>query len=232
MFSCSVIIPCYRDEAGLACLLEQLQRLPLRPLEIIVVDGASSSKCREICIENKALWLVSEPCRGHQLLAGSAVARGDILWFLHADTRLSNDPVSAIFRAIKQQAVGGYFRFCFDAPRAWPAIFIEPAIALRCRFGVPYGDQGLFVLRHIYIMAGGHAPLPLFEEVHLVHRVRRLGHFLPLHDPIFVNPRRWLRDGWWWRTWKNRKLALNFARGVAPNKLAARYRSDNPTRIS
>ena len=232
MLSCSVIIPCYRDEAELTCLLGQLQKLPQTLLEIIVVDGAGSHKCQEICIKNQASWLASEPCRGRQLLAGAAMARGDILWFLHADARLSVDPLSAIFRAIEQGAVGGYFRFCFDAPRAWPAFFLEPAIALRCRFGVPYGDQGLFVLRQIYTKVGGHAPFPLFEEVHLVNRVRRLGRFCPLRDPIFVNPRRWLRDGWWRRTWKNRKLALNFARGVAPNKLVARYRSDNPSRIS
>ena len=232
MLSCSIIIPCYRDETKLKQLLRQLRELPRAPLEIIVVDGKSSDKCHEICIDNQAVWLASDPCRGRQLRAGAAMARGDILWFLHADVRLSRDPLSAMYESIEQGAVGGYFRFCFDAPRAWPAVLLEPAIALRCRIGVPYGDQGLFVLSQIYTKAGGHAPWPLFEEVDLVNGVRRLGRFCPLRDPIFVNPRRWLRDGWWRRTWKNRKLALNYARGVAPTKLAARYRSDNPSRIS
>ena len=232
MRSCSVIIPCYRDEAELTHLLEQLREIPRAPLEIIVVDGAASDQCQKICNIYQVSRLVSEPCRGRQLLAGAARARGDVLWFLHADARLSFDPLTAICRVIDKGAVGGYFRFRFDVPRAWPVFFLEPAIALRCRFGVPYGDQGLFVLRQIYIKADGHAPLPLFEEVHLVNRVRRLGRFYPLCEPIFVNPRRWLRDGWWRRTWKNRKLALNFACGVAPNKLAAHYRSDNPSRIS
>ncbi|MBA2483538.1 MAG: TIGR04283 family arsenosugar biosynthesis glycosyltransferase [Nitrosomonas sp.] len=231
MYSCSIIIPCYRDETKLTHLLDQLRKLPLAPLEIIVVDGASSSDCHEICRKNQALWLPSEPCRGLQLRAGAAIAQGEILWFLHADTRLSPNPLSAIINAIEHGAAGGYFRFCFDAPRAWPAVLLEPAIALRCRIGVPYGDQGLFVLSQIYIKAGGHAPWPLFEEVDLVNGVRRLGRFYPLREPIFVNPRRWLRDGWWRRTWKNRKLALSFARGVAPNKLATRYHSDNPSQI-
>lgn len=213
-------------------LLDQLRKLPPAPLEIIVVDGADSSECHEICKNNQALWLASEPCRGRQLRAGAAIARGDILWFLHADARLSPNSFSAIFNTIELGAVGGYFRFCFDAPRAWPAVLLEPAIALRCRIGVPYGDQGLFVLSQIYTKAGGHAPWPLFEEVDLVNGVRRLGRFYPLREPIFVNPRRWLRDGWWRRTWKNRKLALSFARGVAPNKLATRYHSDNPSQIS
>lgn len=233
MLSCSVIIPCYRDETALAHLLDGLRKLPQSPAEIIVVDGAGSNKCREICIAHQAVWLADEPCRGRQFLAGAAVAQSEILWFLHADAGLSPNPLLAINRAIRQGAVGGYFRFRFGAPRAWPAFFLEPAIALRCRFGVPYGDQGIFVLRRIYNKAGGHAPLLLFEEVRLVKEVRRLGRFLPLRDPIFVNPRRWLCDGWWRRTWRNRKLALNYARGVAPNKLAALYRSsDNPSQIS
>ena len=131
----------------------------------------------------------------------------------------------AMTKAFEQGAVGGYFRFRFAAPHAWPASILEPAIALRCRFGVPYGDQGIFIARQAYHQIGGHAPWPLFEEVPLVHAARRCGKFLPLSEPIFVDSRRWQRDGWWRRTWHNRWLALNFMRGVAPRELASRYHS-------
>jgi rSAM/selenodomain-associated transferase 2 len=235
MSSFSLIIPCYHDEASLASLLGQLRSLPGTSshgvqgvqviLEIIVVDGADDQKCREVCGQYDARWVPSEPCRGRQLLAGAALARGEALWFLHADARLPPDPVLAMERALEQNAVGGYFRFRFDAPRAWPALLLEPAIALRCRVGVPYGDQGLFMTRRAYMDAGGHSPWPLFEEVALVRGLRRLGRFVPLHEPLFIDPRRWHRDGWWRRTWVNRNLALAFARGAKPDRLAARYRS-------
>jgi hypothetical protein len=127
--------------------------------------------------------------------------------------------------ALAQGALGGYFRFRFDRPRAWPALLLEPAIAFRCRFGIPYGDQGLFMRRNAYWEAGGHSPWPLFEEVDLINGLRRLGRFMPLREPILVDPRRWDRDGWWRRTWINRNLALAFARGASPAQLAARYRS-------
>lgn len=221
----SVIIPCYHDEARLANLLSQLQNVPHRPMEIVVVDGANRQACRRICHRYGASWLASEPCRGRQLLAGAALAQGDALWFLHADCRLPPDPITAMRRAIEQGAVGGYFRFCFDAPRAWPALLLESAIALRCRFGIPYGDQGLFMTHHAYAEAGGHSPVSLFEEVSLVRGLRRQGRFLALRNPLFVDPRRWHRDGWWRRTWINRNLALAFACGVPPDKLAARYYS-------
>lgn len=221
----SVIIPCYHDEDKLASLLDQLQNLKNSPHEIIVVDGASGEACRKLCDQYGVRWQAAQPCRGQQLLAGAALANGDALWFLHADNRLSPDPIIPMERVFEQGASGGYFRFRFDFPRAWPALLLEPAIAFRCRLGVPYGDQGLFMTRRAYDEAGGHSPWPLFEEVSLVRTLRRLGRFLPLREPIFVDPRRWHHDGWWRRTWVNRNLALAFARGVPPDRLAVRYRS-------
>lgn len=225
MFNVSIIIPCYNDEQMLVKLLGQIQQLPNMPSEVIVVDGATNLTCKEICHQYEAIWLANEPCRGKQLLAGAAQAQGDVLWFLHADASLPKDPIAAISSALNKGAIGGYFKFKFSAPRAWPAYILEPAIAVRCRFGIPYGDQGLFMLKKYYMKANGHAPWPLFEEVPLVKNLRKLGHFKALEEPLFVDPRRWQRDGWWRRTWGNRKLALAFTRGRAPNELALQYRS-------
>lgn len=225
MLNFSIIVPCFHDEEKLTCLLAQLQKLPHKPLEIIVVDAANSESCAELCAQFAAKWIASEPCRGQQLLTGAAQAKGDVLWFLHADALLSADPLTAMTKAIEQGATGGYFRFRFAAPRSWPVFILEPLIALRCRIGVPYGDQGIFIARPVYQQVGGHAPWPLFEEVPLVRAARRFGKFLPLTAPIFIDPRRWQRDGWWRRTWHNRKLALNFMCGVTPQELASRYHS-------
>jgi rSAM/selenodomain-associated transferase 2 len=225
MLRFSVIIPCYHDQAKLADLLGQLRQLPDLSAEIIVVDGARDLACGRICQQYGAQWLPAEPCRGQQLRTGAALAKGDTFWFLHADNQLPPDPLRAMQLALDRGAVGGYFRFRFDHPRAWPALLLEPAIAFRCRCGIPYGDQGLFMRRNAYWEAGGHSPWPLFEEVDLINGLRRQGRFVPLHEPIFVNPRRWHRDGWWRRTWLNRNLALAFAWGASPDSLAARYRS-------
>ncbi len=226
----SVIIPCYKDEATLAHLLNQLRTLPQRPFEIIVVDGANHKLCRKICAKYQARWLASKPNRGQQLLAGANLAQGNVLWFLHADAHLPSNPLNAMNKAFNRGAIGGYFRFRFDTPRVWPALLLEPAIALRCRFGIPYGDQGIFISKQIYTQIGGHAPWSLFEEVPLVRGARQLGRFLPLNEALLVNPRRWQHDGWWQRTWHNRKLALNFVCGIAPNTLASRYRSPSKER--
>lgn len=221
----SIIIPCYRDQTQILALLQQLKALTILPIEVIVVDAASDPICHDICVEYGAQWYRSEPCRGRQLLQGAQVASGDVLWFLHADVRISPNAFAEITHAIERGAVGGYFRFAFDGPPAWPMLILEPAIELRSRFGTPYGDQGIFVKKTVYFEVGGHAPWPLFEEVPLVRKLRNLGHFQPLLHPIWVDSRRWQQDGWWHRTMQNRMLALRFALGASPDTLVKHYHS-------
>lgn len=220
----SVIIPCYYDELRLCCLLRQLGALSRRPEEIIVIDAADSPECRALCQEYGAIHLASTPSRGRQLKAGADRAQGGVLWFLHADARLMGDPLTVMTGVLEKGAVGGYFRFRFDEPRSWEATFLETAIAIRTRFGIPYGDQGLFMTREAYFLSGGHAPWPLFEEVPLVQGLRRNGRFTALGESILVDPRRWIEEGWWRRTWRNRFLALLFFFDVPPERLAVHYK--------
>ncbi|UJP05646.1 MAG: TIGR04283 family arsenosugar biosynthesis glycosyltransferase [Nitrosomonas sp.] len=226
MHSISVVIPCYRDDSRLARLLTQLRQLTHPPLEIIVVDAADSLRCAGICRHFQARRIAAAPCRGKQLRLGAADAKGDVLWFVHADAQIPNDALTAITLAIAGGAIGGYFRFRFAGPRSRVARFLEYAIAIRCRFGgVPYGDQGLFMLRTAYREIGGHAPWPLFEEVPLIQAIRRIGRLVPVTEPIQVDAHRWQRDGWWRRTLQNRILVLRFICGASPQQLAAHYHS-------
>lgn len=230
----SVIIPCWRDEQALTQLLSSLvalfQAAEVKG-EIIVVDGASSEPCRTLCARHGATWLPSAPCRGDQLRLGASNARHPLLWFLHADTRLLGNPLPSMLTAVADGAVGGYFKFRFAGQTGWQGALLERLIALRTHFGVPYGDQGLFVTAEAYQRCGQHSPWPLFEEVELVKRLRRNGRFVRVNDGIRVDPRRWQRDGWWRRSLRNRLLALQFACGVPAERLAERYtarHSDRP----
>jgi len=222
----SVIIPCLHDEEHLARLLGQLRKtapMEARPLQVIVVDAGRSEQCRDLCLEHDVLWIASAPCRGEQLRQGAALAGGDILWFLHADAVLDGQPLAALRQAVADGAVGGYFAFRFAGAPCWQARVLEWAVNRRTQVGVPYGDQGLFARRDAYLAAGRHAPWPLFEEVPLVQGLRALGDFRRLGHGLRVNARRWQRDGWWRRALRNRLLALGFALGIAPQRLARLY---------
>lgn len=222
----SVIIPCLRDESVLERLLGQLREMASQdgqPLQVIVVDGAAGKRCRALCERYGALWVAAEPCRGEQLRQGAALATCDILWFLHADAELDGQPLAALRQAIAEGATGGCFAFRFGGPPSWQGRLIERATNWRSRFGVPYGDQGLFAARAAYFAAGQHAPWPLFEEVPLVRGLRALGEWRCIAEGLRVSPRRWQRDGWWRRSLGNRLLALGFSLGIAPQRLARLY---------
>ena len=220
----SLIIPCYRDEACLAQLLMQVQALPGADcLQVIVVDAAASPGCQQLCLQHGAQWLTAEPCRGKQLRQGAAKAIHPILWFLHADAQLQGNPLSDIRAAIDSGAKGGYFAFRFSGPGCWQSRLLERLTNWRTSFGIPYGDQGLFVEAAAYSLAGQHSPWPLFEEVALVRNLRHAGSLVCLAQGLKVDPRRWQRDGWWRRSLRNRLLATGFMLGVPASTLARLY---------
>lgn len=219
----SVVIPVFRDNAALAELLAWLQH-PAAPLEVIVVDGADDPGCRALCDRAGARWLATRPGRGHQLDAGARLARGEWLWFLHADSAPPAQGPALVGAALAEAGVaGGWFRFRFRGPDRPGRRLLAGLINWRARFGMAYGDQGLFMRRADYLAAGGFPDVPLFEEVPLLRALRRRGRLVRLDAAIGVSPRRWERDGWLYRSLANRALALAYMLGVPPARLAAWY---------
>lgn len=226
--SVSVIVPCWNDEAALEKLLSHLNVMAINEresLQLIVVDAAQSANCLEICQRHGSLWVPASPCRGEQLRLGASHAVHSIIWFLHADAHLTCNCLPAIRDAINSGALGGYFAFRFSNASCWQSRLLEKLINVRTRFGIPYGDQGLFFQRDIYLSCGQHDASPLFEEVELVKRVREQGRFVELAQGVGVDARRWQRDGWWRRSLRNRLLAIAYYMGVPASRLAAIYSS-------
>lgn len=219
----SVIIPVYRDTEALGTLLGWLEQ-ETSACEIVVVDAGADPSCRALCSRYGARWLDAHPCRGTQLNTGAAQARGDILWFVHADAQPSSGAIAALQAAIEDGAAGGAFRFSLPAARGLMPRLIERGARLRAALGgMVYGDQGLFARRDAFMASGGFADSGLFEEVPLVRALRRRG-FILLPQPIAVSPRRWQSDGWWRGVLRNRSLALAHLLGVPGPTLARWYR--------
>ena len=230
-----VIVPTWRDDEELLELLVCLGRLDARPDHIVVVDGASSELTADICRRGNAQWLPSAPGRGVQLLAGVFAAQQalgktegrwvDAFWFLHTDCKPHRQSACAIREAVALGAAGGYFRFRFGGPPGPLKTLLERCIALRCRMGMVYGDQAIFVTRTAYEASPGLDRQPLFEEVPLVRHLKGSGRFAALKLPVTVSPRRWERDGFLRRTLQNRSLALGYTLGIPASRLARWYHS-------
>lgn len=220
----SVIVPVHRDNEALKGLLTRLADAGNVP-DTVVAASADDDACRSLCERFGArLVCAGRACRGEQLNLGAAAARGRVLWFLHADAYPPVDAADRILAAVTSGAVGGCFRFAFANASGLAPWLIRTGAALRYRLGgMAYGDQGLFATRTAFDRAGGFAATPLFEEVPLVHGLRRQGRFVRLDAALPVSARRWRRDGWWRRSLHNRTLALRFMLGESPERLAGRY---------
>ena len=220
----SVIIPVLRDTEELAALLPTLPRDSA--LETLVVDGSPGSDppMRLLREAHRGVrWIDASQGRAKQMNAGAEQARGDWLVFLHADTRLANGWLDAIRALVGSGVIGGSFRFALDAP-GWRARAIEWGVAFRVRwFGLPYGDQALFVRRDVFEQMDGYRPLPLMEDVDFVRRLRRRGPLRHVAVAAVTSARRYARDGWAARVAGNAVLLTLFLAGFPPARLAALY---------
>lgn len=220
----SVVIPTLNEAEHLPATLADIWRAP--EVEIIVVDGGSQDGTREIAERAGCHVLCSPPGRAQQLNAGAEVAGAEFLLFVHADTRLPPGFDSAVRSALSDRSVAaGAFGLRIDSPGLSMRL-IERAVNIRSRFlQMPYGDQGIFVRRQLFQQLGGFPLLPIMDDYEFVRQVRRHGKVKTVDLRATTSDRRWQRLGPWRTTWINQKVILGYHLGLAPERLAAWYRS-------
>jgi rSAM/selenodomain-associated transferase 2 len=220
----SIIVPALNEAEGIAAVLAALASLRNRGHEVIVVDGGSSDGTA-VLARPAADRVASAPRgRASQMNVGAALARGEVLLFLHADTRL---PENADARVLQGLAASGRAWGRFDV-RIEGASVLLPVIAFFMNLrshatGIATGDQAIFVRREAFERAGGFPALELMEDIALSRSLRRLSRPLCLADKAVTSGRRWERRGvlrtvflMWW-------LRLRFFFGAAPESLARIY---------
>lgn len=220
----TVVIPVWRDAAALDDTLGVLEHTPDAEVIVAHVLGESGDYAAIRGRHPSVRWVEAPRGRGVQMNTGAAAARGTWLLFLHADSRLPADWVDAIRDAgRKRNVVAGAYRLRLDTA-GWRARMIEAGVRARVAvFGMPYGDQGLFVRREAFERAGRYRDLPLMEDVDLVRRLRRIGRLHRDRRAVTTSARRWERDGWLRRSAGNLVLATAYAAGASARTLARRY---------
>jgi rSAM/selenodomain-associated transferase 2 len=225
----AVVIPAL-DEADRVARAVASARAP--GVELLVVDGGSRDATRERAREAGARVVPSEPGRARQLAVGARAAGGEVLVFLHADSRLPLGFDGAVRDALADPAVvGGAFALRFEREAGAGSLVrlglraLEAGVALRVAlFGLPYGDQALFARRSALERAGGVPQVPILEDLDLVAALRRTGRFVSLPAAVVTSPRRYLARGLA-RTWLRNAGALAAWRlGVDRARVAAWYR--------
>lgn len=227
----SVIIPTLNEEKHLGATLASIRR-EIPTAEIIVVDGGSTDRTGDLAqAERVDRWIVAERGRGRQCARGAREASGAWFLFLHADTRLGEGAGGAIavFSRRPGAAVAN-FRLRFAQ-----ASFFLKLSAFWTRFDTVctrFGDQGILIRREVYLSLGGFPDWPLFEDVELLRRARRLGRVPSLLPAVVTSARRFHTTGQMKRQLANGILLTRFLLGASPERLAAHYEKGVPRHSS
>ncbi|MBI4352943.1 MAG: TIGR04283 family arsenosugar biosynthesis glycosyltransferase [Candidatus Omnitrophica bacterium] len=186
----SVIIPALDEEQSIGPALVDLAERH-RPDEVIVVDGGSRDRTVEIA-SRYARVLNAEKGRAFQMNAGAAAASGDILLFLHADTRLPPAALLKIREALREgRKHSGRFRMSFGHPHPLLRFY-----AFQTRFHFfSYGDQGFFVRKVLFQKMGGFDEEAPLEDVDFYRRLLKIETPVIIRDPVITSPRRFLQNG-------------------------------------
>jgi uncharacterized protein len=218
----SVIVPALNEASHLDGTLAALK--DARNIETIVVDGGSCDGTDSLALDRGALLVRSPAGRARQMNAGARAASGEILLFLHADTRLPerfDEQVREL--AARRSVVAGAFRLRIDGTRRAFRL-IEWMVNLRSRWlQMPYGDQAIFLRSDTFHRLGGFPELPIMEDFEFVRRARRLGAIAIASDAVTTSSRRWKQLGTWRTTWINQQVILGYYLGVSPETLARWY---------
>ena len=223
----SVIIPVLHESESINTLIKNLSEIPdQHNIELIVVDGSDRQDTIKAIHAENIVCLVSREGRARQMNAGASVARGDVLVFLHADTRVPSNAFSSMKAALNDgQVVAGAFDLGIRSKRLIFKV-ISTIASLRSRLTrIPYGDQTIFIRKPYFHDIGGYREIPLMEDVELMQRIKRRGDIICiLSDKVSTSPRRWAREGVMYCTLRNWFVILLYLFGVSPYKLVHYYK--------
>lgn len=218
----SIILPVLNEGEALRDHLLALQPLRGASCELIGVDGGSTDNSLALLQQHCDQALSANKGRALQMNAGAAIARGQQLVFLHADSLLPDNAENLI-----QQALGradwGRFNVQFDCSSSIYKI-IATAMNWRSRLSqVCTGDQALFFKRDFFIALDGYPPIALMEDVALCKAAKLRGRFIALDARVTTSARRWQNNGVLKTILLMWELRLRYFLGQSPSSLARRY---------
>jgi rSAM/selenodomain-associated transferase 2 len=219
----SIIMPVVDEAAGIEAALSALAPFRAHGVEVIVADGGSSDGTAGRARSFADHVIAGRRGRGVQMNAGAAAATGDVLLFLHADTRLPDDADRLVLDGLAYSGCNwGRFDVRFDGGGLLALVALMMNWRSRLT-GIATGDQALFVTRAAFERAGGFPVIALMEDVALSAKLKRIGKPLALHMRVTTSGRRWRQRGVLRTVLLMWRLRLRYFLGADPAKLARAY---------
>jgi rSAM/selenodomain-associated transferase 2 len=220
----SIIMPVLDEAPLVAESLQSLAAYRRRGAEVLVVDGGSRDATIALAQPHADRVISSPRGRAAQMNAGAAIAGGEVLLFLHADTQLPDDADAIVLDGLERSG-RSWGRFDVRITGRSPVLkVVAAAMNLRSRFtGIATGDQAMFVTRAAFQGVGGFPDIPLMEDVALSRTLKRISAPLCLRACAVTSGRRWEQRGIWRTIVLMWRLRLAYFLGGEPAMLARRY---------
>ena len=229
----SIIVPALNEAPLIGEFLRKVRTVAGQQSEIIVVDGGSSDGTSSIAAPLADRVIAAPRGRASQMNAGAKIARGEVLWFLHADLELSSMSIEKMQTAFADpRIVGGCFRLRF--PRKELIYRVSDSLGNLgvSVFGFALGDHGIFCRQETFHRIGGFPDVPILEDAELYRRLRRQGRMLQLREEIVSDPRAYETHGAYRTTAVYFSILALYVLGVPIqflNRLYLRFRGRDPS---
>lgn len=220
----SVVVPVLDEQRTLPAVLDHLATLAGH-FETIVVDGGSADRSAQIARghHTRPVVLTAGGGRARQLNAGAHAARGELIVFLHADSRLPAAAHPLLADAWRAGAAGGNFALRFEGGDRF-ARTLTRVYRFQRRRGFYYGDSTIWVRREVFRRLGGYRALPIMDDYDFARRLERHGGTRCLPGPATTSARRWRRMGIARTVTTWNAIRWLYLAGVPPERLARLYR--------
>lgn len=224
MATLSIIMPVLDEAAGIVDALTALAPLRARGAEVIVVDGGSRDETLRLAAVHCDRAFTALRGRAAQMNAGAAMARGDVLLFLHADTQLPERADELVQEAL-QSSGRAWGRFDVTiAGRHWLLPVVAQFMTWRSRLsGICTGDQALFVTREAFTAVSGFPDIALMEDIAISAALKHVSRPACISARVTTSGRRWETRGVMRTILLMWRLRLAYVLGAKPDTLARRY---------
>ena len=222
----SIIIPTYNEAQNIAALINHLQKADaIKACEIIVTDGGSTDNTLAIA-RQLGIQAVSSPAKGRaaQMNYGASLSKGDVLYFIHADTMPPPTFGADIKQAIQKGFGLGRYRTKFLSKKG--LLRLNEWFTRFDLFVCMGGDQTLFIKKNLFTKLGGFKEeMILMEEYDLCKRAREISKYIIMNGAALVSARKYDKISWWQVQKANIKIIKLYKKGTPQQVLAATYKN-------